>query len=199
MAVIKGFEYYYEWLKDPKNKAVSRLAVIFTAGILLLFLSKFINNAAPVSQELNPTKPQTTQESTSDNKLRPYVERLEEQLSRVLGQVQGINNVSVIITLDEEEPVEPAFNVISNQKTSEEKDSDGGVRTITEIQSTQQAIILKKGNDDAAMILKKSTPKVKGVLIVAEGANSSKMKEMIIKATATLLDIPVYKVSLLSK
>ena len=43
------------------------------------------------------------------------------------------------------------------------------------------------------MVLKKTTQESKS-LIVAEGAFSSKIKEKIIKSTATLLDIPIYKI-----
>lgn len=196
---MKKRDFFYQWIKDPKNKSISRLITIFAIGVLLLVLSKFLYNSAPMKEESTSEYASPPLENTVDISDPTYVDRLEQQLSDVLGKVQGVKNVNVVITLMEEELVEPAFNVISNEKISEERDGDGGVRTVTEIQSTQQAVLLRKGSDDAAMILKKTAPKVKGVLIVADGANSSKIVEKITKATATLLDIPLYKVSVLSK
>jgi stage III sporulation protein AG len=40
---------------------------------------------------------------------------------------------------------------------------------------------------------------IKGVLIVADGASSSRIIEQITRAAATVLDIPVYKIKVLAK
>lgn len=199
MGLFDRLDYYYKWMKDPKNKSISNLIILFFIGAVLLIFSKILTRAAPTSQNITSQVTEPPLQDITGAQQLSYVERLEKQLANALSQVQGIKNVDVVITLEEEELLEPAFNVTSNEKISEELDGDGGVRTITEIQSTQQAIILRKGNDDTAMILKKSMPKIKGVLIVAEGADLSVVAEKIIKATSTLLDIPLYKVSLLSK
>lgn len=199
MEIMKKLDLFYQWIKDPKNKSISRLITIFAIGILLLLLSKFLYSSTPAIEKSSLEYVSPPLQNIIDIPDPSYEDRLEQQLSDVLGKVQGVKNVNVVITLVDEELVEPAFNVISNEKISEERDGDGGVRTVTEIQSTHQAVLLRRGNDDAAMILKKTSPKVKGVLIVADGVNSSKIVEKITKATATLLDIPLYKVSVLSK
>ena len=199
MDFLKKLGFLNQWIKDPKNRSMSRLMVIFAIGFLLLALSKFLFSSLSMTKKYSSDYISPPQQNTISTSQQSYVSRLEQQLSEVLGKVQGIKDVNVVITLEEEDLVEPAFNIVKNEKTSEERDGDGGVRTVIETQSTEQAVLLRKGSEDVAMILKKATPKVKGVLIVANGANSSKIVEKITKATATLLDVPIYKVSVLSK
>jgi stage III sporulation protein AG len=185
------------WLKNPKNKAISHLIVIFAIGFLFLSLAKTI---AP------PRRPQdiTGTDSISIAQTpaaveQSYEERLEKQLAEVLKKVHGVGDVSIMITLENDMMVEPAFNTINSQKTSEEKDSEGGVRTVTETQSNRQVVVLRKGGEDEPLVVKKSTPMIKGVLIVADGASSSRIIEQITRAAATVLDIPVYKIKVLAK
>ena len=102
-----------------------------------------------------------------------------------------------MITLQNEELIETAFNMITNEKTSEERDNEGGVRTIVETQSNKQVVVIRKDGEDEPVIIKRSTPEIKGVLIVAEGASSSQVKQKIINAASTLLDVPVHKISVL--
>ena len=73
-----------------------------------------------------------------------YESKLEVQLSELLSQVKGVGNVSVMITLEDETLIEPAFNTIDTEKTSEEKDNEGGVRTVIEKQTNNQVVLIKK-------------------------------------------------------
>ncbi|HQA60125.1 MAG: stage III sporulation protein AG [Tepidanaerobacteraceae bacterium] len=186
-----------EWIKNPKNKVVSKFIFIFTLGLLLMSLSKMFSDtnykhAKNDSKELQQIPRQSIENLSYEN-------RLEKQLSELLGQVEGVGDVNVMIVLEDETLIEPAFNVIDTEKTSEEKDNEGGVRTIVEKQRNQQMVLLRKNGEEEAMVLKKTAPRIKGILIIADGASSSKIKEKIIKSTATLLDIPTYRISVLAK
>lgn len=185
------------WLRNPKNKAIYNLVIVFAVGFLFLSLSKIMS---PQKQSNDITDSGNTgimQVPAAAE--QSYEAGLERQLTEVLSKVDGIQDVSVMITLENDVMVEPAFNTVSNQKTSEEKDSEGGIRTTTETQSNREVVVLQKGGESEPFVLKKSTPAIKGVLIVAEGTSSSRMIEQITRATATVLDIPVYKIKVLSK
>jgi len=102
-----------------------------------------------------------------------------------------------MITLESEGYVEPAFNSIDNKRVTEENDGEGGVRTTTELQVNKQMVLLNKGGREEPLLVKKGTPEVRGVLIVAEGGDSSETVDRITKATSTLLGIPLYKITVL--
>lgn len=188
----------FQWIKDPKNKTVARFIFLMVLGLLMLSLSKLLTvdtnhnevSTAPINTSL---KHDTIVNETS------YETKLEKQLSELLSQANGVGNVRVMITLEDEVLIEPAFNTINTEKNSEERDYEGGVRTVIEKQTNSQVILIKKGGEEEPMILSKTTPRIKKLTIVADGAFSSKVKEKIIKSTSTLLDIPIYKISVLEK
>jgi stage III sporulation protein AG len=188
-----------EWSKNPKNKAVSRLMFVFILGLLMLSLGKLLNvntneiNKGSTKNISNPVELDMVIKEPS------YENNLEKQLADLLQQVNGVGDVEVMITLEDEILVEPAFNIVNSEKNSEERDNEGGVRTVIEKQTNKQAVLLKRSGEEEPMILRKTTPRIKGILIVADGAFSSKVKDKIIKSTATLLDIPIYKISVLAK
>lgn len=194
-----NFKTVIEWIKNPKNKIISKFMFLFTLGLLLLSLSKFLT----VSDNLQNNRKLTELEHIPQQDIAlenlSFETKLEKQLTELLRQVKGVGDVDVMITLEEETLIEPAFNTIDTEKTSEEKDYEGGVRTIIEKQTNQQVVLLRRNGEEEAVVLKKTAPKIKGVLIVAEGASASDVREKIIKSTATLLDIPIYKISLLEK
>lgn len=188
-----------EWIKNPKNQVVSKFMFLLTLGLLLLTVSKFFteNEHGQNKNTYNQLQPIQQLELFTEN--QSYESKLEKQLSEMLSKVEGVGDVDVMIVLEDETLIEPAFNVIDTEKTSEEKDNEGGVRTIVEKQTNQQVVLLRKNGEEEVMVLKKSAPRIKGILIVADGAASSRVREKIVKATATLLDIPTHKISVLAK
>ncbi|MCR4430719.1 MAG: stage III sporulation protein AG [Tepidanaerobacteraceae bacterium] len=196
MVERQNIEAILNFLKNPRNKAIFNLIIIFAIGFLFLSLSKFTESPRRSQsgdiQNINVTPVQNASEQS-------YEEKLEKHLADVLKKVIDVGDVNVMITLENEVMVEPAYNTINNQKTSEEKDGEGGIRSTIETQSNRQVVLLQKGGDDEPLLVKKSTPAIKGVLIVAEGASSSRIIDQITRATSTVLDIPVYKIKVLQK
>lgn len=181
---------------DKKSSnMLQSLAVIFCMGLLLLSLGKFFIPAGDSKQ--NSSQNETLHfDLTKD---QSYKQQLENQLSSMLSHVHGLKNVQVMITLENETETVPAFNSVVNEKTSEEKDNEGGVRTIIEKQTNNEAVILHKNGDEEPMVLRTQSPSITGALIVAEGITSSMVEQDIIKATSTVLGIPVYKIMVLPK
>jgi stage III sporulation protein AG len=188
----------YEWVKNPKNKLFPNIMIIFAIGFLLLSLNKFIPSGQATKNILHEEKKEEDIQNLYSQQEENYKKKIENQLSEVLEKVDDVGTVSVMITLQNEELIETAFNMITNEKTSEEKDNEGGVRTIVETQSNKQVVIINKDGKDEPVIIKKATPEIRGVLIVAEGASSSQVKQKLINAASILLDIPVHKISVLA-
>lgn len=197
MEELKTVENFLAWLKNPKNKVVFNLIIVFAVGFLFLSLAKMTEPQSRF-QKINDVQHigGTPDLNVSE---QSYEDKLEKQLADVLKKAVDVGDVNVMITLENDEMVEPAYNTINNQKNSEEKDSEGGIRSTIETQSNKQVVLLQKGGDDEPLLVKKYTPAVKGVLIVAEGASSSRIIDQITRATATVLDIPVYKIKVLPK
>lgn len=169
------------------------MGVVFVSGIFLLMLGKLFTSNNGISH---------IDEDKADKKIyieqeEDYEKRLSRQLSQILKKIDGVVDIDVIITLENQVQIQPAFNIVNTEKTSEEKDQGGALRTVVENQSNKQIVILRKGGNEEPVVLEEVSPKVKGVLIVAQGKPSSEIVEKITKATATLLDIPLYKINVL--
>lgn len=187
-----------EWLKNPKNKKIIYIFVFFVLGLFFLTLNKFICKTSNIDDASFDKKLDLSKEKSQVTN-NDYGSILEHKLIKVLSKIEGVENINVVITLENQNQIQPAFNTTSTEKNSQEEDYEGGVRTITETQSNKQIVIMRKDGEEEPVVVKKVTPKVRGVLIAVEGAISSEAIDKLTKSTATLLDIPIYKISVLTK
>ncbi|TYP51634.1 stage III sporulation protein AG [Thermosediminibacter litoriperuensis] len=184
---------FLDLLKKNKNKSISTLIIIGLVGFILLTIGK-ISIQGDFSQK-------TVDGRATDIKIaadQPFLqEDIEKKLEQILSQVEGVGRVKVMLTFETEDQVEPAFNTVDNKRVTEENDSEGGIRTITETQVNKQVVLLNKGGEEEPLLVKKMIPAIKGVLIVADGGESSETVERITKATSTLLGVPLYKIKVM--
>lgn len=131
------------------------------------------------------------------NVSRSYEEALEGKLTNLLSQVRGAGTVSVSITLDSTGSVEHAKNIVRETKTIQEKDHNGGIRTTTEAKESEQVLMSKEGSTDRPVMVREYKPVIKGVLVVADGAQDSSVKANLTKAVETGMGIPSYKITVL--
>jgi stage III sporulation protein AG len=57
----------------------------------------------------------------------------------------------------------------------------------------------RKGNDEHPIVLETKKPVIRGVLVVAQGAENIHVKQMILEAVTRVLDVPQHKVAVLPK
>jgi stage III sporulation protein AG len=62
-------------------------------------------------------------------------------------------------------------------------------------------VLLQSGNGGSStpVVVKELHPEIAGVLVLAEGANNPGLKEKLIQAVETVLNIPSYRVMVLPK
>jgi stage III sporulation protein AG len=177
------------------SKLVINLAVILALGIGFILVSDFykdlrLSDAAPPDRDSSPVSEQRRTGSSD------YVTALEERLTGILSKIQHTGKVSVMITLKTGTELIPAKDESVSDKTTNEKDMEGGTRTIAE-KSTSDQVVFKNNQGGASepLVLKEINPEIKGVIIVAEGAQDPKVKQELSNAVQTVLDIPAYRVS----
>ena len=101
-----------------------------------------------------------------------------------------------MITLEETTEKIPAMNTTQNQEKTSEKDSQGGVREIIREDSSIQ--VVTRGSEGKIIVLKEIKPEVKGVIVVAEGAENIEVKEKLYQAVKTALGISGNRVEVYS-
>ena len=113
--------------------------------------------------------------------------------------MQGVGEVKVMITLEttEEQVVEKDEALVRNNTT--EEDSQGGNRTVYQLDSGEETVYQKQGSDESPYVTKTILPKISGVLIVAEGAGQGSVRKSITDIARALFDIEAHKICVVAK
>ncbi len=179
--------------KMEKKKVYSILIMIIISLILLISISDLF----PRKVEKNPPNAKLVMEKEKIGNTTEEI--LEERLEKILSNIQGVGEVEVMITLETKGQIEPAFNKVASTETSEENDSTGGRRVVT-TENVNQTIVTqnnKEGNEP--ILLKSIEPEIRGVIVVAQGAENIKVKESIFTAVKTVLQVAGHKIEVYPK
>lgn len=178
-----------KYLTQINNKdLIKNLFIILIIGVILIIIAdiflqekKGIDSNLKLENEINYTS----------NLEMDYGTILENKLEHVLSQLKGVGSVKVMITLEDTVERIPAFNTTKNNETTNELDSQGGTREIVREDMTIQVVT---GSEGSPVVLKEIKPTVKGVIVIAEGAEDLEVKERLYQAVKTVLGIPGNKV-----
>jgi len=173
---------------DKKQKLLFLVMGIAILGIAMTFI--------PTNKPASESKKQGTPILKASNDALSYEEVLEKRLTNILQKMEGVGQVNVMLTTVSNEEKVLAEENTQNYQREQEKDQGGGTRT-TERKDDHNKIILQSGN--TPFIIKENKPIIKGVLVLAQGADNSQVKSAIIQSVSGLLDVPVHKISVFKK
>ncbi|MBC7074870.1 MAG: hypothetical protein H5T98_02110 [Syntrophomonadaceae bacterium] len=121
--------------------------------------------------------------------------QLVAELESILSQIEGAGTVKVSLILSSDGIKTYASNVRKESRETEENDSKGGEKRISE-ESVSQDLAVSAGDP---LLIEEKFPEVLGVLVVADGAGIPAVRERLADATATLLNISIHKVRVMSR
>lgn len=193
-----------EKLKEA-GKNSSNLIVLLLIGVLLVITANFFkpnknNTVDTYSEDIQKKNNNPQVEDKEDNNdrknIREEEQELENKLKNTLEQIEGVGRVKVMIYFESGEEQIPAVNINDETSTTEEKDTSGGTRNITQ-KNNGSTVVVTNDSDGTSnpLIVKKYKPKVTGVFIVAEGAEDNVIQMKITKAVVDLFNIPNNKVN----
>ena len=189
--------------KILKQKNITNLIILLLLVIMFyLVVSYFtgVNNITK-SEKTNlekVSKEDMNSNSQKDSEVLSYQEKQEKDLERILGKINGVGSVDVVINFQSSEVKVPAVDNSSQKSTTEETDSEGGTRVNSQDTDGDKIVMSNSSNGSEPVILKTEKPEVLGVMVVAEGAEDSKIKYEITKAISSLYNISVDKVNVLA-
>ena len=186
-----------------KQKNITNLIILLLLVIMFyLVVSYFtgVNNITK-SEKTNlekVSKEDMNSNSQKDSEVLSYQEKQEKDLERILGKINGVGSVDVVINFQSSEVKVPAVDNSSQKSTTEETDSEGGTRVNSQETDGDKIVMSNSSDGSEPVILKTEKPEVLGVMVVAEGAEDSKIKYEITKAISSLYNISVDKVNVLA-
>lgn len=126
--------------------------------------------------------------------LSEYEAALEERLEQILQGMAGAGEVRVMITFSSSQELVVEKDRPVTRSNTTESDSEGGSRSIYQIESGETTVYNTQGTDSEPYVVKTLTPKVEGVVIAAEGAGTGEVTKNITEAVQALFDLEAHKI-----
>ena len=207
-------------LEPPKWFRRDNLLLLVLLGVLLFIVALPVKKEDPVATDTgmeiteqynagiltSSGQQNVAQQETVDvgtwavtaDSTEEYAAYLEGKLKKMLESVQGVGEVEVMITLESSEERIVEKDMTAERSQTEEQDSAGGTRTVSSSNTGYQTVY-QEGSQGSPFVVKTITPKVEGVLVVAEGAGKGNMTGEITQVVQALFGVEAHKVKVLEK
>lgn len=146
------------------SKSIAYIIIALSAVVLMIGMNSFESG----KKETKELEKDTSSFDTA------YDERLKAELEGIISKIDGVGKVSVMITFS---------GSYENIYQQDSQTTSSGDETDTVIIGNKEALIKSIAN-----------PKVEGVLVVCEGGENIRVKEKVINAVSTVLNISSNKV-----
>ena len=186
------------------QKVIKYLAIAFAIFLIvtIIFINYIWKDDNKNSNKTNPdtggtnttVNAQTLAQTTTAVNRNEDGNDLESQIENILKKLEGVSDVSVLITYEETNKVVPMYNEENQESTTEEEDTQGGIRVINESTSKKEIIYEESNGEKTVVTSKVVTPEIKGAVIMAKGASNTSVKSNIILAVEAATGLPTHKI-----
>jgi len=170
-------------------------------GVALLLLGEFFPwPQKPVPPGNTPADQVVKGVAENRSRLEREESYLATQMERMLSQIEGAGAVDVVVKLEGSAKVEYASNTNTGSRVTEEKESGAVQRVTTENDANDQLVVVRAEQGfETPVVEREVSPRVVGVLVVAEGAADPYIKAKIFYAVQVALGVEPQKVLVLPK
>lgn len=162
-------------------KKIKHIEIYLAIGLALI-IGCFYFILMPSNKSESKTKTQIDNVSTSFENSWEYIDYLENKLESVITRVKGVGNVDVVLTL------EKGFEYIYATEEETKTTSNG-----TSITSSSVVMV-----DGQPVIKEEIYPVVKGIVIIANGAEDLNVKMNILSIIQTVIEVDNSKINILA-
>lgn len=183
---------------QDRRKLIENTVIIAIIGIIILIAGSTIFS----SGKKTPANRQKQDDGNTAGVTEQSVTQTdvtEEKLRSLLSQIQGVGKVDVMITYETSNENIPAYDIKKSISSTDERDREGGTRNITQEEHESTVVFEDSADGKKPVVLTQLKAEVKGVLVVAEGADSVLVKERVTNAVTVVLGVPVHKVQVIQR
>ena len=159
-----------------QRKNWNKSSLLFFAGILGIFLI-LAGNMMPTNSEKSDPKA----EDSAEVSVTAYACQLEQKLTTLLSQIQGVGKTQVAVTMDSSAQTVYALD---------EKSQEGSGSQETE------HILLSHQNGQTALVEMVWEPEVRGIAVVCEGAEDITVRTQVTEAICVLTGVSSNRISI---
>jgi stage III sporulation protein AG len=182
------------------------IVIVLLTGVALMIVNSFIHikEVDPISTA-RASPPDVSQQvfgaSSGKDKsaFSEYERAYESQLKDILQKIVGVGEVEVLVTVDSTEEIEMIQNEKEQQETTNESDSKGASRRNSNVTKSRDSVLYQAAGDQHPLIRKQVKPRIRGVLVVARGAENEVVKKLLLEAVERSLDVPLSRISIVPR
>lgn len=119
---------------------------------------------------------------------------LETKLKNILSTIKNVGKVNVLINYSESSSLVPLYNESTTTSSTEEGDSGGGTRNVTETENKKDVVFSESSGQKQPVTEKTVMPTIQGAIITAEGAKDANVKTNIINAVGAVTGLSIDKI-----
>ncbi len=171
ISIFKGFV--------GAERKVKIAVAVGLAGMMLVLLSSFI-----------PTGSAKKAIKGADDVSSKYITQLEDRMMSIVSSIEGVGKVKILVTLENGTEYVYAEEGKSSGERSQSFDQGQLVKSEENASTEKKYILLDiDGTGEQALLLKQVEPKIKGVVVVCEGAGNPVVNQRVTTAVTTALGI----------
>jgi len=163
-------------------KKIKHIQIYMAIGLALIVCCTYFISIGTTKSKENETQIKIDNISANFNSSGEYIDYLENKLESVITRVKGVGETDVVITL------EKGFEYIYATEEETKTTSNG-----TSITSSSIVMV-----DGQPVIKEEIYPIVKGIVVVAYGAEDISVKMSIISIIQTVIEIDNTKINIIS-
>lgn len=190
-----------KFIKETENnnkRKIENLVVFLILLIITVIAINVIWGDSKTSTKNNDNNTSYKQLAVNENEIsnnqitNEY--NLEQDLKDILSKIAGVGKVDVLVTYSESSQVVAMYNEKNTSSSTEEKDTNGGSRSIDEMDKSKEIIFEDKNGVKTPITEKVIMPKIEGAVVTAEGANDINVKTNIIQAVSAATGLSAYRI-----
>jgi stage III sporulation protein AG len=192
---------------EKKTGKYQYLMIVVLFGAAIMLIGNILGDKNP-DMAVTATKDAGTEEdaavfgqkkSAGNDVISEYEEAYEAQLTEVLEGINGVGDVTVFVNVDATDKKVLEKNTVIQSQTTDETDREGGKRKVQDASQDEQLVIIRNGEKEVPIVLETKKPEIRGVVVVAKGAENIQVKKWIIEAVTRALDVPNHRVAVMPK
>lgn len=170
-------------------------AVLVVVILLLAFWPSAADHEKQEKQQTEEVQPQVQATETNADERK----KLEDDLKRILLQVDGVGEVDVAVTMESTGRKLVEKDVPLSESSVDE--TGNGTNSKKESKNSEEATVYLENADGtkAPYVVEETMPVVRGVLVVAQGADDPQVVAEIKEAAMALFHLEAHKIKVMKK
>lgn len=178
--------------KKKIENLVFLIIILIVTIIIINVIWKKDENSGDTESNTNSLSGKILADNSKEETLNQT--ELETKLENILSTIKNVGKVNVLINYSESSSLIPLYNESTTTSSTEEGDSGGGTRNVTETEIKKDVVFSESSGQKQPVTEKTVMPTIQGAIITADGAKDANVKTNIINAVGAVTGLSIDKI-----